>query len=218
MTGRAPDATSICEHQPSVSKDSMSAGGLSRCVLRLAACSLLWLCALVAAPRTASAQSLEATCEIAFYGSSGLGPWTGRVPALHVHPTPAAAGRWNAALEIPIKSLEDGNKPRDTALHAMFESRRWPTLRAELREVDPLEVEKTSKFFVELTIRDQKRRLEANVSKWHVLGGRTEFEADVAVSLEAFALEAPSMLGLSKVNDDVRIHARVAVLPAASRK
>lgn len=172
---------------------------------------------LAAAPR-AHAQSLEATCEITFSGSSGLGTWTGRVPALRVRPTPAAGGHWNAVIEIPIESLEDGNKPRDAQLHAMFESRKWPTLRAELRDFDPLEVEKTSKIPVELTIRDQKRRLEATVSRWHVLGGRTEFEADVSVSLEDFALEAPSMLGLSKVNDEVEIHARVAVLPAASRK
>jgi polyisoprenoid-binding protein YceI len=172
---------------------------------------------LAAAPRV-HAQALEATCEITFSGSSGLGPWTGRIPPLRVRPAPAAAGRWSALVEIPIESLEDGNKPRDAQLHAMFESRRWPTLRAEMRDVDPVEVEKSQKLTVDLTIRDQKRRLEATVSRWHVLGPRTEFEADVAVSLEEFSLEAPSVLGLSKVADDVRIHARVAVMPAASRK
>jgi polyisoprenoid-binding protein YceI len=170
---------------------------------------------LAASPSRASAQALEATCEISFSGSSGLGPWTGRIAPLRVRPTPSAtSGRWNAVIEIPIASLEDGNKPRDAQLHAMFESRRWPALRVDLRDVDVADMQKASRLPVELTIRDQKRRLEATLSKWRADGPRTEFEADVAVSLKEFSLAAPSVLGLSKVNDEIRIHARVSVAPA----
>jgi hypothetical protein len=175
--------------------------------------------AMLAGASRSGAQALEATCDIVFSGSSGLGPWTGRVPTLRVRPTPGStAGRWNAVIEVAIASLEDGNKPRDIQLHSMFESKKWPALRAELRDVDPSEAQKTSRLPVELTIRDEKRRLEATLTNWRSAGGRTEFEADVAVSLEEFALEAPSVLGLSKVNDDVTIHARVAVGPAAAAK
>ena len=52
----------------------------------------------------------------------------------------------------------------------------------------------------ELTIRDQTRPVEAKVSNWRSDGGRTVFEADVIVSLRAFSLEAPSVLGLSRVD------------------
>lgn len=175
--------------------------------------------ALLLGATNAGAQALEATCDIVFSGSSGLGPWTGRVPTLRIRPVPSPSpGRWNALIEIPIKSLEDGNKPRDAQLHAMFESREWPVLTAALRDVDPAEMQKSSRVAVELTIRDQKRKVEAKLDKWSAEGGRTQFEADVAVSLKDFALEAPSVLGLSRVNDDVKIHARVVVGTVAPKK
>jgi polyisoprenoid-binding protein YceI len=183
------------------------------------ACALVAGAVLAGSLSHAAGEALEATCEIAFSGSSGLGPWTGRIAPLRIRPTPSAtSGRWNAVIEIPIASLEDGNKPRDIQLHAMFESRRWPTLRVDLRDVDPVAMKNTSRLPVELTIRDQKRTLEATLTRWRAEGARSEFEADVAVSLEAFSLEAPSVLGLSKVSDEVKIRARVVVAPAGAAK
>lgn len=168
---------------------------------------------------TAGAGGLQASCDLAITGKSGLGPWTSRVPTLRIRPVPsAAAGRWNAVLSIPVKSLEDGNKVRDTEMHDMFESKRWPEIRAELKDASPEDAAKSQRLAVALTIRDQTKTVDAQLSNWKSAGGHIEFDADVTVSLEAFALEAPSVLGLSRVDDEVQIHAHVAVDPAPDAK
>lgn len=175
------------------------------------------LVAMHAAPGLAA--GLQASCDLSITGKSGLGPWTSRVPTLRILPAPSqAAGRWNALLVIPVSSLNDGNKVRDAQMHDMFESKRWPEIRAELRDVSPDEAGKDQRLTVALTIRDTTKNVEAKLSNWKAAGGRTEFEADVSVSLESFGLEAPSVLGLSRVEDEVKIHARVAVEPAPDGK
>lgn len=114
-------------------------------------------------------------------------------------------------LVIPVSALDAGDKVRDKTMHEMFESRTWPEIRAELRDVSPAEAGQSLRLPVSLTIRDQVRVVEATLSNWASSGARIEFDADVSVSLEAFSLEAPLVLGLSRVNDEVRIHAKVVV-------
>ena len=167
----------------------------------------------------AAAAGFQASCDLTLAGKSGLGPWTGKAPTLRIKPTPSAtAGRWNALLVIPVSSLDEGTKARDAEMHEMFESKKWPEIRAEIRDASPEDAAKTLHLTVALTIRDVTKNVDATLSNWKSSGGHIEFDADVPVSLEAFALEAPSVLGLSTVDDAVTVHARVKVDPAADGK
>lgn len=142
-----------------------------------------------------------------------------RVPTMRVQPVPSATpGRWNAVLVIPVAALEAGDKVRDTTMHAMFESKKWPEIRAELRDVSPEQAGKDLRLPVALTIREKTRDVEATLGNWKASGDHVEFEADVPVSLAAFELEAPMVLGLSRVDDEVKIHAKVVVDPAADAR
>jgi hypothetical protein len=65
-----------------------------------------------------------------------------------------------------------------------------------------------------LPIRDRSREVEGRISDWQETPGRVSFVARVPVSLAAFDLEAPTVLGLIRVADEVSIEARVTVVPA----
>jgi hypothetical protein len=160
----------------------------------------------------AHATSMDARCTIAFSGSSTLHDWQGTVPPLRVVPrTAATPGGWDADLVIEVADLRTDNNARDERMRQMFDAAHFPEIRAELRGVDPAAAQGSGHLPVSLTIRDVTRRLDARLSNWKEDGPRITFDAEVPVSLAAFSLEAPTVLGLVRVADQVLVTAHVVV-------
>jgi polyisoprenoid-binding protein YceI len=119
----------------------------------------------------------------------------------------------DADVVVDARSLRTGLAARDERLRAMLAADRWPDIVARFRGVDPAVVEATHRLPFALTIRDVTRRVEAVVMRWARGERDLALDAEMVVSLRDFGLEAPSVLGLVRVGDVVRVRARVAVVP-----
>lgn len=162
--------------------------------------------------RAGTTAPLEAACSVRFTGRSTLHDFEGTAPVVHAAVRPAAtAGRWDAVVEIPVGGLDTGNAARDARMRGLLDDERWPAIRGHVRDLDADLVASSRRLPFALTIRDVTREVTATLSHWERSAERVAFDADFAVSLDAFGLEPPSVLGLVRVDDRVRVHAHVVV-------
>lgn len=182
----------------------------SRALLRI----LLFVAIIGVAPACdAEDVGAQATSAIGFLGSSSLHEWEGKAAPIHtaLHAS-ALTGDWSGDLVIPVATLDSGNATRDARMRAMFHADRFPDIRVALRGVDPAVVARTFELIVPLTIGDVTREVRTNIRGWKREDGRVSFDANAVVSLQAFGLEAPSVLGLVRVADEVKVQAHVDVV------
>jgi polyisoprenoid-binding protein YceI len=171
---------------------------------------------LATTPPLASAGGVDATTTIRFTGSSTLHEFEGTAPGTQASLKPSAqAGRWDADLVIPVAKMETGNGSRDARMWEMFHADRWPEIRVALRDVDPDAVQSSGKVSAALTIGEATHDVVAIVTNWKRDGARVSFDAAATVSLAAFGLEAPSVLGLVKVDDEVKVEGHVELVVGA---
>lgn len=183
-----------------------------------------FVCAAVAAPGPAGSAPparATATTEITFAGRSTLHDFHGTAPTIEVTLESETAAdsippspRWKGALVIPVAGLDTDNGQRDASMREMFEAERWPEIRVALGDIEPEAVRQSGRLPLRLTIRDRTREVEGRIGDWQESPGRVNFVARVPVSLAAFGLEAPTVLGFIRVADEVLIEARVTVVPA----
>jgi polyisoprenoid-binding protein YceI len=60
-----------------------------------------------------------------------------------------------------------------------------------------------------LRIRDQERPVKLQLKEWRASADSLSFNASGKVSLKAFGLEPPSVLGIIRVGDEVTLNVRV---------
>ena len=172
----------------------------------------------------AAPPEIAAVIRVGFTGSSSLHEWEGTASpvstTLHASSTPNA---WDGQFTVPIASLDSGNATRDSNMRAMFHSDRYPDIRVALRGVDPAAVQRDHALVASLTIGETTHDVTARIANWSQDGGRVGFDADAEVSLDAFGLEAPSVLGIVRVADIVKVTGHVELVvsqdpPAAEGK
>jgi polyisoprenoid-binding protein YceI len=155
----------------------------------------------------------QATSTIRFVGSSSLHDWEGQVPPIRtaLHDS-ALTGDWSGDLVIPVAALDTGNESRDARMREMFHADRWPEIRVAIRGVEPDVVARTRELVVPLTIGEVTHDVTTKITDWKRQGDRASFDVTARVSLESFGLEAPSVLGLVRVADEVNVQAHVDVV------
>jgi YceI-like domain len=163
-------------------------------------------------------------CAIRFTATSTLHDVAGGAP-----PVPIAAERhrdaatglvwWSATIEVPVASMETGNARRDRSMHALLDAERFPRIRADFAQVRPDELRRAAQsdgrqgggLPFALTIRDVTRPVDPALTAWVEDERHVAFDADFAISLRAFGLEAPAVLGLVRVADRVAVHVHVTL-------
>jgi len=173
-------------------------------------CLLSLVCA--GAPAGAAGEHPRATCTIAFRGTSSLHDFQGTIPSVETPLDPASsAGRWNADVHVPVAGMETGNAGRDARMREMMGAKKSPEILVVLRDVDPAAVREQRRLAGDLTIAGKTHGFVADVSNWQDEPGGASFDVTGNVSLEGYGLEAPSVLGLVRVDDKVEVTVHVDV-------
>lgn len=167
----------------------------------------------------ASAATLDGSCAIRFVGKSTLHDFDGRVAcqpfALVVEGDDSVAQVIRQPLvEISVGEMDTAHDGRDEKMHAMFESDRYPLIRGRFADLDPaalLEQLRTGGSDLDfiLQIRDIGLPVRAAARNLKVTPEQITFELQFPLSLSSYRLEPPSVLGLIRVDDLVRVEVNV---------
>jgi len=173
---------------------------------------LLFLLAL-AVP--ASAAALEGTCQVNFYGDSTLHAFEGKGACepftLESTEREGISVILPAQVEVPVASLDTDNSSRDKKMREMFDSENFPKITGSFADIDPQALvgtwqgSGTGELPFNLTIRDVTRPVKATVTRMNVDHQRLEASFVLNLSLADFGLEAPGVLGIIRVADEVRV-------------
>ena len=173
----------------------------------------------------ASAAELAGDCNIRFFSSSTLHDFDGRAacePFSWPVQEDAGSGRVlirDAVIRIPVAAMETANDKRDEKMFEMFSVETFPLIEGRFGDLDPsrllttlrAEDAATARLPFELRIRDLSRPVEASVKDLRETPGRISFVALFPVSLADFQLKPPSVLGLIRVADEVRVEVEVTL-------
>jgi len=196
-------------------------------VRAVVACALCWLAGPVAAEPTLP--RVKGSCEIEFSGTSTFHGFSGEVRSRPFELDPhldASSGRprWSGSIEVAVAEMETGIDRRDRKMREMFEAERFPRIVADFADVQAstLAAARESGEFdlpFELTIREAKHPVTAKGSHWIEQGSGASFDVAFDLSLGAYGLEVPPVLGVLRVGDVVTVHAHVTLdsLPESLR-
>lgn len=179
--------------------------------------ALLATTAMLAAPPVqAGTTGIQAIVGVKFTGSSSLHDWEGKAPPVTtVLRASATPGAWDVDFRVPVSGLDSGNSRRDANMRAMLRADRFPDIGVTVGAVDPEAVQRDLRIAATLTIAGTTKEVTAHVSNWKRDGDNASFDIDTDVSLASFGLEAPSVLGLVRVADVVKMKGHVEVVATA---
>jgi hypothetical protein len=158
-----------------------------------------------------AARQLPARADIRFYGTSTLHDFAGVAPA-QPFVLVEASNTWSARGAVVIGGMNTGHDGRDKAMMRMFGTNDFPQLHGEVKSA-PLPPAGTN-FTLAFCVRDQTNNLTARISNWTEDAGVIRFHAEWEVSLKQYGLKPPSVLGLVRVGDCVRVEADVTASTA----
>ncbi len=177
----------------------------------------------------ASAGSIQGTCDARFLGSSTLHDFSGTVRS---RPFAAPISRDVAGnpglppveVEFPVSDMRTGNDSRDEKMRGMFQSDRYPVIRAVAQDLDAGKFRERMRkdpggktpLDVTLAIRGVERKIRASAGGWKEEGGKVAFDVEFPVSLKEFELKPPSVLGLIRVGDRIDVKGTFTLTVAES--
>lgn len=152
-------------------------------------------------------RSWPATAVIRFAGTSTLHDFAGVLP-----PQPftlvLSNGTWSAAAEIRATGMSTDNAKRDRRMHEMLEAGAHPLIQGRV-EAAAIPGPADGPATLGLRIRDRSLDLPVRVSAWEETPDAIRFHATWELSLAAYGLQPPSVIGLIRVGDRVRLEADV---------
>jgi hypothetical protein len=131
------------------------------------------------------------------FGPDGLN--TNPSPAMHV--------------EVPVEQFKSGNAMQDREMWKLIDSRRFPTVAADLRSIENEGSAGRYKAAGDVTLAGRQRRYEGSLNVTRE-GDTLRVEGDLVVDIRDFGLQPPRFLML-KVEPHVNVHLR---LVAATQK
>lgn len=197
-------------------KSTLTCSGAPARVVTLIAASLLLpvFTDPAAAEATGAGRKLHGTATITFYGTSTLHDFSGMVPAQPFVLT-LASNRWSAEAKVLTKEMSTANAKRDLKMWDMFAATKFPNIQGQVTDA-PRAVSGETNATLHLRIRKTEHDLPVEISQWTEGAGGVRFHARWDVSLKAYGLKPPSVLGLIRVGDRVRVEADVVASPPAS--
>jgi hypothetical protein len=187
-------------------------------IIRILTLSLL----LLGLTTFASAATLHGTCTIHFLGKSTLHNFDGQVAcqpfSLVVEENESGAQIIRQPLvEIPVREMDTDNDRRDEKMYAMFESRGYPLIRSRFADLDLTALlerlqaggSDLARLDFTLQIRDRSLPVQAAIRNLKTAPEQITFDLEFPLSLASYRLEPPSVLGLIRVDDLVRVEASV---------
>ncbi len=161
-------------------------------------------------------QAEEATAAVVFKGTSTLHGFEGTVASqpfeIELHEDPATGlMHVSAAATVNVDEMTTDNRKRDSNMFKMLDAATFA--RIEGRLVDAvLPAEGTAEATLLLTIRGVAQPVAATLSDWHHEEGQVSCRMTFPVSLKAFGLKAPSVIGLIRVGDTVDVECTIRTI------
>jgi len=146
---------------------------------------------------------------IHFSATSTLHDFGGTVPAQPFMLT-LSSNAWSAEADVLAGLMETAHPSRDRKMRRMFNTNAYPFIRGKVSSA-PIPNAAGTNVTLSLWIRDRKHDLSARVTDWSETATRIAFHAEWDVSLTQYGLKPPSVLGLIRVGDKVRLAADVVV-------
>jgi len=187
---------------------------------------LFLLMFLILSAMPAGALELPGACQVQFTGSSTLHDFdgTGTCEPFVLQIKEAAGGKAilaNSTLTVPVTGMQTGNTSRDKKMREMFSADRFPRIAgmlgggsvAELRQQLHEAARGTKTLPLRLRIRDIEAPVTVRVTHLVDSPKSLSFDLEFPVSLKAFQLEAPSVVGLIRVADEVRVKISLQLAP-----
>ena len=174
---------------------------------------------------TATALTLEGSCDIKFFGESTLHGFDGQATCQPFtlsseEKTGASEAKTGQSgiirqpvVKVLVGEMDTDNSSRDKKMYAMFEQDKYPEIQVLFADLDPdvilqqLQVSETVPGSLEfdLRIREISMPVQAVVRDLVVTPERFLFVMEFPLSLASFQLKAPSVLGFIRVDDQVRV-------------
>lgn len=171
---------------------------------------------------TASALSLQGSCDIHFSGESTLHNFDGHVACQPFTLTSEKGTETGSILRQPVvkvmvREMNTDNTARDKKMRAMFEEERYPEIQGLFGDLDPEMIlrqwqeqeEAGGTLEFDLQIRQVKQRVTATTRDLLVTPEQISFVMSFPISLASFQLQPPSVLGFIKVDDQVQVDVKV---------
>lgn len=174
---------------------------------------------------TASAMTLEGSCNISFFGESTLHNFDGTATCQPFSLTSAVETENDgiirqAVVAVLVGDMATANDSRDKKMRAMFDQENFPQIQGLFTNIDPdlvlqqLQATDGTPGHMEfdLRIRDISQQVRAVTRDLSVTPEQISFAMEFPLSLASFRLQPPSVLGLIKVDDQIMVNVRVTLL------
>jgi polyisoprenoid-binding protein YceI len=173
------------------------------------------------------AEGIAGRCEVRFVAVSTLHDVEGRGACERFEIESEPGGTYRARVSVAVARLDTGLGARDARMREMFDAERYPQIEARFEAIDlgalrsgaPREASGETLTFT-LRVRDREVRVVPSLSDFREAPDRSaRFSARFALSLAELGLEAPSVLGVVRVEDRVEIEVDAALsgLPELAR-
>lgn len=166
----------------------------------------------------ASAAEWSGSAAVAFHASSTLHDFSGSVTAANVRVTTDGTGpamTWIASGEVAVTNMSTAHSGRDVKMMEMFGATQWPMIRAATLPRPTVNAGATG-CTVRVEIKGVTNDIPATVSNWKASADALSFDVAFPVSLKAFTLRPPSVVGLIRVADRVEVQGTVNVKPSGT--
>ena len=169
----------------------------------------------------AQAEKIKGWAEVKFFGASTLHDFEGAVRS-RVFEVEVEGDQVDATdlkgveITVPVKKMDTGNRRMNKNMHKMFEADKHPTITAKLTGIS----EKTdgseggkdvANIQFDIKIREVSKQLRAVVKNIKTSNQEVMFNLELDVSVKAFKLKPPTMLGVLRVGDNVRVEVEIVL-------
>ena len=188
-------------------------------------------------------QTWQGQAKIRFFGTSTLHHFSGNVACeTFTWKTMNDPNRGEpvirADIDLLVQNMDTDNKGRNKNMYQMFQIKKYPRIHGTIQDANLAEFKPVLKAtnsdqppqdaeggrgrpgtlpFL-LTIRDKQQEVVCKVSHMQTGPKDITFTLDFEVSLKAFGLKPPSVLGVIRVGDRVRLQADVTLSPPMLQK
>lgn len=155
------------------------------------------------------ADEFQGTATIEFRGSSTLHDFEGTVAAKPFSATYHASeksGEWrvSAKTSLSVLDMTTRNKKRDNNMFKMLDPKNFELISGSITNAT-IPSEGSRETPVKVKIRDVELELGAILSDFKRDGDQASCRMDFPVSLKAFGLKPPSVMGIIRVDDTVEV-------------
>ena len=152
-------------------------------------------------------RKLSAVARIRFQATSTLHDFEGTVrsqPFVLV----LSSNSWSAEANVLGSEMTTAHDGRDKNMKKMLETNQHPRLTGAVRDA-AIPTATATKVSCTLRIRDRSFELPVTISDWSETAEAVRFQATWKLSLKQYQLKPPSVLGVIRVGDEVRLVAQV---------